>query len=347
VYYLNWSKYFRHTDLTPLKKYCAKDMKITKYDHEEECPLCHNATSNVLATELRRGEGVVYYCSACHHGFLVPKKDFNEKEYYSESYRQEYSHNAKVASTNAREIFNIYRHYQRDRLLDISPYLTAETTLLEVGASAGQFLSHVKDKVALVNAIELDKACCAFMQKELGIEADSNYLSESIFAHKTYNIVCAFQVMEHVVDPVAFLQDLHQSTKKGGTISVEVPNLHDPLLTVWNIDPYQKFYYHSAHLQYFTDDSLKKIALDAGFISEQIEVRFTQDYNLLNHLNWIMNEAPQANCNVGLSEIDLNGINPDISIWLTDQMRRLNDEYILKLVNAKATSNLMMMIKNV
>jgi 2-polyprenyl-3-methyl-5-hydroxy-6-metoxy-1,4-benzoquinol methylase len=321
-------------------------MKITKYDHEEECPLCHIATSSVLATELRRGEGVVYYCSACHHGFLVPKKKFNEKEYYTENYRQEYSHNAEVASTNAREIFDIYHHYQRDRLLDISPYLTAETTLLEVGASAGQFLSHVKDKVALVNAIELDKACCVFMQKELGIDADSEFLGESIFAHKSYDIVCAFQVMEHVIDPVAFLRDLHHSTKNGGTIFVEVPNLQDPLLTVWNIEPYQKFYYHSAHLHYFTEDSLKKIAIDAGFKSEQIEIRFTQDYNILNHLNWIMNEAPQANCHVGLSEIGFGGVNTGISAWLSTEMKMLNAEYVSKLISAKATSNILMILKN-
>lgn len=322
-------------------------MKITKYDDKEKCPLCRTTTGSVLATELRRGQGIVYYCSACRHGFLVPRKDFNEKEYYSENYRKEYSHNAEATSTNAREIFDIYRQYQGDRLSYIFPYLTVNTTLLEVGASAGQFLSHVKDKVALVNAIELDKACCAFMRKELGIEADSEFLSESTFAHKSYDIVCAFQVMEHVVDPVAFLRDLIKATKKGGSIFIEVPNLHDPLLTVWNIEPYKTFFYHSAHLHYFTNESLKKVALDAGFMPGQIEVKFTQDYNILNHLNWIMNRAPQANCLVGLSSISLNGVNPDISIWLTDQMRRLNDEYISKLVNAKATSNLMMVIKNV
>lgn len=320
-------------------------MKTRTHDSKEKCPLCGTTTDDVLATELRRGQGVVYFCGACRHGFLVPKKGFNEKEYYSENYRKEYSHNAEVASTNAGEIFDIYRHYQRDRLSDISPYLTANTSLLEVGASAGQFLSHVKDKVALVNAIELDKACCAFMQKELGIEAESEFLSASTFARNSYDIVCAFQVMEHVVDPVEFLQDLIRVTKKGGVIFIEVPNLHDPLLTVWNNEPYKTFFYHSAHLHYFTDESLKKIACDAGFIPEQMKIKFTQDYNILNHLNWIMNNAPQADCHVGLSSINLIGRNQDISIWLTDQLRMLNNEYIAKLVDAKATSNLMMVLK--
>ena len=321
-------------------------MNIRKYEYEGECPLCSMVTGDILATELRRGVGVVYYCNSCHHGFLVPKKDFNEKEYYTQNYRQEYSHNAKVASTNAREIFDIYHHYQRDRLIDISPYLTNNTTLLEVGASAGQFLSHVKGKVALVNAIELDKACCAFMQNELGIDADSELLSESIFAHKSYDIVCAFQVMEHVIEPRAFLRDLMNATKKGGVIFIEVPNLHDPLLTIWDVDPYKKFFYHSAHLHYFTEDSLKKVALEAGLMPEHIEVKYTQDYNILNHLNWIMNKSPQANCHVGLSEIGFVGNNEKISDWLSIEMAALNAKYVSKLIAEKATSNIMMILKN-
>ena len=322
-------------------------MKIKEYSLPASCPLCHQQTSKVLATELRRGAGIVYFCSECNHGFLVPDAALDAKKYYAENYRQEYSHNAEAAPTNAREIFDIYRHFQRDRIKAIAPYLTMNTKLLEVGASSGQFLVNIKDRVSIVHAIELDKACCAFMQTELGIHADSEYLRQSVLADEIYDVACTFQVMEHVPDAVAFLRDLHQSVKKGGTIFVEVPNLSDPLLSVWNIEPYQKFFYHSAHLHYFTEESLRKVANDAGFRPEQIEFIFTQDYNLLNHLNWIMNKAPQSNCMVGLSEIAIDGSNKEISSWLNDQMKKLNEEYIAKLVSAKATSNIMMVIKNV
>lgn len=322
-------------------------MIATAHNLSAFCPLCHTPTSSVLATELRRGAGIVYYCDACHHGFLVPDQALDAKTYYAENYRQEYSHNAEAAATNAREIFDVYRHYQWGRLEAISPYLNEATTLLEVGASSGQFLANIKNRVALVNAIELDKACCAFMQAELGISAESEFLRESSFADDTYDVVCSFQVMEHVADPAAFLRELHQSVKKGGTIFVEVPNLHDPLLSVWKVNSYQKFFYHSAHLHYFTEDSLKKAATLAGFRPDQVEISFVQDYNILNHLNWLMNDAPQATCNVGLSEIEFHGSNQEISSWLTGQVRKLNDEYIAMLVGAKATSNLMMVLKNV
>ncbi len=320
---------------------------FTKHSHQANCSLCNATTDSVLSTKLRRGTGIVFYCESCKHGFLAENQAPDAKDYYAEGYRQEYSHNAEAAATSAREIFEIYKSYQKDRLREIVPHLSAGTELLEVGASSGQFLVNIKDKVALVNAIELDKACCAFMTSELGIDADTEYLRESRFADRHYDVICAFQVLEHVPDPVVFLKELRASAKKGATMFIEVPNLNDPLLSVWNVESYQKFFYHSAHLHYFTEDSLRKAGRLAGFTDEQVEISFTQDYNLLNHLNWIMNNAPQATCNIGLSEVSLGGADADLSAWLTGKMKSLNQEYIDRLITKKTTANMMMIVKNV
>jgi 2-polyprenyl-3-methyl-5-hydroxy-6-metoxy-1,4-benzoquinol methylase len=320
--------------------------KTTPEHIKPVCPLCASATSEIIAEKLRRGNGSVAYCAVCEHGFLIHNQAINAKEYYGEQYRQEYSHNAEAAATHAREIYTVYKEYQQERLAHISPHLNSNTRLLEIGASAGQFLVHIKDKVSQVNAIELDKACCAFLSSEHGIEADCEFLESSRFADLAYDIVCAFQVIEHVEHPVAFLKTLQHATKHGGAIYVEAPNLQDPLLSVWDVPAYQQFFYHSAHLHYFTESSLTKVAIDAGFRPDQIELHFSQDYNILNHLHWVMNNGPQTDCTIGLSEISLRGQNHEIANWLSEEMKVLNRKYIAKLTAAKCTSNILMKLTN-
>ncbi|WP_443640327.1 class I SAM-dependent methyltransferase [Candidatus Njordibacter sp. Uisw_039] len=315
---------------------------ISNQIHSKICPLCSSITNQMLAKELRRGNGEVCYCAACDHGFLVQNEQIDAKTYYAKHYRKEYSHNAEAAATNARELFEVYRNYQEARLKIINPVLTSSTRLLEVGASSGQFLTHIKDRIDLVNAIELDKACCAFLNDELNIQTDSEYLENSMFANEKYEVVCAFQVMEHVEAPVSFLKGLRRATKPGGSIFIEVPNLRDPLLSVWDVVSYQKFFFHSAHLHYFTENSLRQVALEAGFQPDEIEINFTQDYNLLNHLHWIMNDGPQSNCHIGLNKVSFIGRNSEVATWLTQEMIELNSRYVAKLIAGKCTSNMMM-----
>jgi 2-polyprenyl-3-methyl-5-hydroxy-6-metoxy-1,4-benzoquinol methylase len=311
-----------------------------------KCPLCHVAGNQILAPELRRGKGKVLYCSTCDHGFLAENLIHDTKAYYDGVYRQEYSHNADAAITNAREIFDIYSQFQADRLRLIEPELNTDSTVLEVGASAGQFVSHIKNRVAKVHAIELDSACCKFLNEIIGVECDAEFLENSRFANERYDVICSFQVMEHVEDPVAFLATLKRVARPGATIYIEVPNLRDPLLSVWDVPTYRKFFYHSAHLHYFTEKSLRQVAEKAGFTSANVKINFIQDYNLLNHLHWIMNDGPQVNCLVGLSEVRLKGPDDEMSNWLSQQMAALNQRYIDRLVEKKHTSNMLLRLKN-
>jgi 2-polyprenyl-3-methyl-5-hydroxy-6-metoxy-1,4-benzoquinol methylase len=310
------------------------------------CPLCGVVASQVLAPELRRGKGKVLYCSTCDHGFLAENIILDTKAYYDGEYRQEYSHNADAATTNAREIFEIYSQFQAERLRIIEPELKTDSKVLEVGASAGQFVSHIKNRVAKVHAIELDSACCKFLNEIIGVECDAEFLENSRFFSERYDVICAFQVMEHVEDPVAFLNTLKRVARPGATIFIEVPNLRDPLLSVWDVPTYRKFFYHSAHLHYFTERSIRQVAEKAGFPDANTEVTFTQDYNLLNHLHWMMNDGPQANCLVGLSEVRLKGADDEMSNWLSEEMMAINQRYIDRLVAKKHTSNMLLRIKN-
>ncbi len=309
------------------------------------CPLCGGADTEFVTDRLRRGSGVVYRCGGCDHGFLLTDRVLDERAYYDEGYRKDHSHKASGSETNPREVFDIYVRFQEDRLRVMAGDLSGSVRLLEVGASAGQFLHHARTRVASVDAIELNVACCDFMRAELDIQAEPTFLAESSHADGCFDVVCAFQVMEHVPDPVQFLADLRAATAPGGVVFVEVPNLHDPLLSVWDVEGYHDFYYHDAHLHYFSADSVRRAAVAAGFSPNSLEVHFIQDYNLLNHLHWVTLGAPQPTCEVGLSPVVLDGADEEFAAWLSTELDRLDGAYRDRLAASGRTSNLMLVAR--
>lgn len=299
------------------------------------CPVCGAPTDKVLTDRLRRGMGVVYYCESCDLGYLV-KTWRDEKDYYAKDYRDSVSHKAGGSATRAAEIFDVYSRYQKSRVDAVLPHLKPSTSILEIGASAGQFLAHIT--AARRCAIEPDAECCELME-HAGIETDTAFLRDSRFYRQRFDIVCAFQVMEHAENPVAFLKDIRAVLNPGGVAFVEVPNLYDPLRSVWSISEYEPFYFHGDHLFYFSMDALLAVAHKAGFTAPQI--RFTQDYNLLNHLHWIMTRSPQPDCHIGLSPVKLTGADSGMASWLSHKLAALNDEYVSMLESSGETSNIM------
>lgn len=79
-------------------------------------------------------------------------------------------------------------------------------------------------------------------------------------ASGSYDVVCSFQVMEHLAAPLAFFRDLVSAAKPGGLIIVGVPHVPSALTRIpnflLNAPPH--------HLTWWTKDALQKIARQCG-----------------------------------------------------------------------------------
>lgn len=292
------------------------------------CPLCRSTTDRVLATKLRRGTGTVFHCAGCDLGFLVGESD---PERYSGAYRTEVSDRAGGGPIAPQEVFDAYRLYQGDRLRLVGPHLRPDSSVLEIGAGSGQFIHHLKDRCGRRCAIEPDPESRAFMAG-MGIETEFEKDAK-------FDLVCAFQVLEHVTDPVASLRDVRDVLKPGGVAIIEVPNLHDPLRSVWANEAYEQFFWHSDHRFYFSSRSFGIAKALAGFAPGDAELYFLQDYGLLNHLHWHITGKPQATCHEGFAPVSVR-TGHIITDWLTDQLGFLQAEYVERLKKAGLTANI-------
>jgi hypothetical protein len=101
--------------------------------------------------------------------------------------------------------------------------------------------------------------------------------------------VVSFDVLEHVSDPLAFLQGIRNLLAAGGSAHIGTPNADDLLLEVLP-EAYPSFFYRKAHLWYFNAQSLIGLCKRAGFSEARIIP--SQRYGLGNFHGWIQEKKP-------------------------------------------------------
>lgn len=96
--------------------------------------------------------------------------------------------------------------------------------VLDIGCGIGKFLMKARDKAANVTGLELnEKAVDVCRQNGLAVY---NELIGDHATHKEayYDVVCMFQVLEHIYDVNVFLKDSLKVLKPGGKLVIGVPN---------------------------------------------------------------------------------------------------------------------------
>lgn len=99
--------------------------------------------------------------------------------------------------------------------------------VIEVGCGPGTFIKKIAP---------LCFDACGLEINDKFIDARSKIFGESLQKHakfnpEKYDIVCAFEVLEHVADVENFIKDSLKLLKKGGKLVVSVPNNHSLILS--------------------------------------------------------------------------------------------------------------------
>jgi len=125
--------------------------------------------------------------------------------------------------------------------------------ILNVGVATGH-TSELLSSLGDVVSVEPDEECCKFLKSELKLEVVNASGTELPFEDNQFDLVCAFDVIEHIDDDTTAASELKRVCKSKGLIIVTVP----AFMFLWSI--------HDEVNQHFRRYNLEE--LTALFINE-------------------------------------------------------------------------------
>jgi len=168
----------------------------------------------------------------------------------------------------------------------IEPWFTGIHRILEIGAGDARFLTHVKALFPnlTVASLEIDQNTKSDRDRFPALRQYGAF-QEIRQARETFDRICMFHVLEHVIDPLQLLADCLAYLAPEGRLIIEVPSLDDPLLSLYHCQAYRKFYFQSQHPYIYSARSLSRLLEQATMQAEKV-IPY-QRYGLENHLNWL------------------------------------------------------------
>ena len=127
-----------------------------------------------------------------------------------------------------------------------------------------------------------------FCKKELNLDVDSIPLHKR-FKEKSFDFITMIFVLEHMADPINFLNYLKKFLKPRGKFIILVPNVNDALLNFYNIPDFKHFYYCIEHLFYYSPQTIRNL-FNKTELNGSLEV--IQEYPITNHINWGFKKKP-------------------------------------------------------
>lgn len=152
-------------------------------------------------------------------------------------------------------------HAMRPEFVRAASLVPPGARVLDVGGGGGGFARHIPH----AHYVGLDPNATHVAE---GLEMRAETIEHHGAAHAAaYDVVCAFQVVEHVSDPLAFVRAMLVCLRPGGVLLVGVPLWPSPMTDIPNF----AFNAPPHHLSWWTESALRALASALHIDVETVE----------------------------------------------------------------------------
>jgi len=259
------------------------------------CRFCHAKPSlQSIKGEFVYGgtsEQHFWQCDACKMIYHFPP--FTEEEEIL-FYKKEFEKYMETRSAQDKDWSGPEKHFtsnQREverRIPFLEPYLAKEQKILEIGCSSGFMLNALKEKGIDVYGLDPSEGFIEFV-KAKGVQVYKDLKGLQKNHDIQFDLIIHYYVLEHIRNPIEFINQYMELLNATGKMIFEVPCATDPLIDLYKVPAFDKFYWSVAHHWYFNRESLKEVLKKTGY---NFELFPEQRYDLSNHMVWMQEGKP-------------------------------------------------------
>lgn len=241
-------------------------MKNSLGCYVETCPL--GCTAGLVTTGIVLAEGPLRRCSAC--GQLI-----------SSATAAQYLHALGRFDNTAGTLPDARAQARHDknsarRLDNIAAVLglpRAAVRLLDVGCSSGAFLTTACRLGFRAEGVE-PSADAAQTARDAGLTVYTGYLEQARFPDAAFDAVTLIEIVEHLRDARALLQECARILKPGGVMLVTTPNAHSWTARAMGAR-WAGFSLNDmgGHISFFNPQSMRLLATRSGLQVHHLETR--------------------------------------------------------------------------
>ena len=136
------------------------------------------------------------------------------------------------------------------------------STLLDIGCGAGAFVSKMQARGWSASGIDMDAEAVAAARSRYDVDVQQGVVEDLVAKGRTFDVVTANHVIEHVVDPVGFLVQCRKLLRGNGRVILVTPNAGS--FGHRRFGPYWRGLEVPRHLWVFTPSALRECARRAG-----------------------------------------------------------------------------------
>lgn len=196
-----------------------------------------------------------------------------------------------------RGYYEKYYHLERNHWWFVKRSAIIESTLvnllgqkkdlkiLNIGIATGAS-STMLEKFGKVTSSEFDKETCAFVRENLGIEVIEASITDLPFASETFDLVCAFDVIEHVENDQLAMQEMYRVCKTSGHVAITVP----ADMALWSEHDIINHHYRR-----YTKSQLLNVHKNAGFKVVFVSYFNSFLYPFIRVARWLKNKSGKSN----------------------------------------------------